>query len=93
MAKKTVYIEVWQNEDCGGWSATAQGDVQVQFSTSDYPLAYFRKDRWDYWFKLEGKYADAIVCSREAIKRSDAICIASRIISGKGLRVWRVDLQ
>lgn len=92
MSKKTVYIEVWKNEDCGGWSATAQGDLQTDFTTSEYPLVYFRRDRWDYWYKLEGKVKDAVVCSRENLSRQEAIEVAARIISGKGLRVWRTEL-
>jgi hypothetical protein len=93
MSKKTVYIEVWRNEGGCGWSATAQGAIDKDNKTSEYDLVYFRRDRWDYWFKIEGKKKDAIVCSREAFSRLEAIDVAARIISGKGLRIWKIELS
>lgn len=93
MNKKQVYIEVWQNGDeKGHWIATAQGDLQIK-ATSEYPLSWFAKEGWYSWYKIEGKYYTAIVCSRDVFTRNECVGIAAIIISGKGLRRWEIELE
>jgi hypothetical protein len=92
MVKKNVYIEVWRSRDeKGHWIATAQGDLQIK-QTSEYPLSWFAKSGWDYWYKIEGKAYTAVVCSNDVFSREECIGIAALIISGKGLKRWEIEL-
>jgi len=90
---KFTYIEVWRHPDNDEkWIATAQGDVGSYTMSSDYPLAYFSPQRWEYLFKFEGRTYIATVVSHEPFTREESLNIAALIIEGKGLKKWQVDL-
>lgn len=92
MRDNLYLIEVWRSPDGEHWLAECEKREHCKFSSWEYAKRHFSRENWRYWFGFEGKTATAIVVSHEAFERKEALYIAGLIISGKGVKAWKIDL-